>query len=98
MDQLIDLRERVSMGISGGRAAQTSCSSCKKQLFPVNGEIEQAAPSRALRSGLKVSRMVPQLMHSPSLQRGHCWFTSGQPHFPANIRTHAESQEVSVPF
>ena len=98
MDQLIDLRERVFMGISGGRTAQISCSSCKKQLFPVNGETEQAAPSRALRSGLKVSRMVPQLMHSPSLQRGHCWFTSGQPHFPANIRTHAESQEVSVPF
>lgn len=87
------------MGISGGHTAQTSRSSCKKQLFPVNGETEQAAPSRALRSGLKVSRMkVPRLMHSLSLQRGRCWFTLGQPHFPTNIRTHAESQEVSVPF
>ena len=82
------------MGISGGHTAQTSWLAVQETAISCEWrETKQVAPSRAPRSGFKVSWMVPWLTHSLPTA-GMLLFTSGQPHFPTNIRAHAESQEA----
>ena len=77
------------MGISGGHTAQTSWLAVQETAISCEWrETKQAAPSRAPRSGFKVSWMVPWLTHSLSLQQECCCSPQVSP----------TSQQISEPM